>query len=112
MRSLSQALNALILVVEDTLTKPARYQTIVQDSGFSELAAEIRRHDAKPAEHIRCTYSAIAIVYLLEAFYAGGGEPTSPWLSAVGAALPLLRGEAWQAFRNEKAQAAPEEYRR
>ncbi|MDA9521662.1 hypothetical protein XI06_15260 [Bradyrhizobium sp. CCBAU 11434] len=112
MRTLSRTLNDLILVVEDTLTRPARYQTIVADRKFPDLAAEIRVFDAKPAEHARCTNAAMAIVHLLEAFYASDCEATSPWLSAVGAALPLLRTEAWQALRNEKAQSAPEEYRR
>ncbi|MBY9027922.1 hypothetical protein K7459_30150, partial [Pseudomonas fluorescens] len=34
MRTLTQALNALIVVVEETLTKPARYQSIARDPAF------------------------------------------------------------------------------
>lgn len=113
MRTLVQALNALILVVEETLTKPARYQSIARDPAFSVLAAEIRAHDARPAEQLRCTHAAMAAVHLLEAFYACETlEADSPWLSPIGAVLPQLRGEAWQAFRNEKAQSSTEEYRR
>ncbi|WP_439399000.1 hypothetical protein ACRQ5Q_16750 [Bradyrhizobium sp. PMVTL-01] len=111
MRTLSQALNALILVVEETLTRPARYQSIARDPAFPGLAAEIRKYDSQPAEHTRCTHAAMAAVHLLEAFYASDVlEATSPWLSALGAMLPLLRGDAFQAFRNERA--AIEEMRR
>jgi len=114
MRTLSQALNALILVVEETLTRPARYRSIARDPGFPVLAAEIRRFDAQPAEHARCTHAAMAAVHVLEGFYESGSlEADSPWLSPLGATLPLLRGQAFQAFRNEKAQSSPQEgYRR
>lgn len=111
MRPLSQSLNALIMVVEETLMRPARYQSIARDPAFPVLAAEIRRIDAQPADQVRCTRAAMAAIHLLEAFYACDAlEATSPWLSAVGAVLPLLRGEAFQALRNERAVA--EETRR
>lgn len=104
MRTLSQAINALIMVVEETLTKPARYHSLARDPSFSALAAEIRSHDARPAEHKRCTYFAMATVYMLEALYACGAvEADSPILSPIGGALPFLRGEAWQALQNERA---------
>lgn len=111
MRPLSQALNALIMVVEETLTRPARYQSIARDPAFPVLAAEIRKVDAQPADQVRCTRAAMATIHLLEAFYASDAlEATSPWLSAIGAVLPLLRGDAFQALRNERT--ATEEYRR
>jgi hypothetical protein len=113
MRSLSQSLNALILVVEDTLTKPARYQSIARNPAFPDLAAEIRAHDARPSEHKRCTYFAMAAVYMLEALYACDTlEADSPILSPIGGVLPFLRGDAWQALLNEKAQPSTEGYRR
>jgi hypothetical protein len=91
MRTLTQALNALIMVVEETVARPGRYVSLARDPGFPELAAEIRKFDAQPAEHIRCTQAAMASLHLLEAFYADERQSaTSPWLSPLGATLPLL----------------------
>jgi hypothetical protein len=52
----------------------------------------------------------MVMITAVEAFRAGEREATSPWLSVIGAALPLLRGDAWLALRSERA--ASEETRR
>ncbi|MBR1150124.1 hypothetical protein JQ575_05620 [Bradyrhizobium sp. JYMT SZCCT0428] len=108
MRPLSQTLNDLIGFAEETVTRPNRYSGHALGARFGELAAEIRGADARPAEAVRTTRAAMVMVYALEGFYAGEPEAgsrslESPWLMLAGAALPLLRVEAWIAFNNEKA---------
>ncbi|MEY9466320.1 hypothetical protein ABH973_006733 [Bradyrhizobium ottawaense] len=111
MRPLSQTLTELIGFTEELLIRPARHHGMAADTRFAVLAQEIRDADKRPAESIRCTASGIAIVACIEAFFAGEMDPGARWLSAIGALLPILRGEAWQAVRNEK-DAAGEGYRR
>lgn len=111
MRPLSQTLTDLIGFTEELLTKPARHHALAADIIFGVLAREVREADKRPAEGIRCTASGVAIVACIEAFFAGEMDPGSRWLSAIGALLPILRGEAWQALRNEK-EAGGEGYRR
>lgn len=111
MRPLSQTLTELIALTEELLTKPARHHGLAADIRFAVLAQEIRDADKRPAEGIRCTASGVAIVACTEAYFAGEMDPGSRWLSAIGALLPILRGEAWQALRNER-EAAGEGYRR
>ncbi|BAL75975.1 hypothetical protein [Bradyrhizobium cosmicum] len=111
MRPLSQTLTELIGFTEELLTKPARHHGLAADTRFALLAQEIRDADKRPAEGIRCTSSGVAIVACTESYFAGELDPTSRWLGAIGGLLPLLRGEAWQAMRNEK-DASGEAYRR
>ncbi|MBR0855641.1 hypothetical protein [Bradyrhizobium liaoningense] len=111
MRPLSQALTELIGFTEELLTKPARHHGMATDTRFAVLAQEIRDADRRPAEGIRAMGSGIAIVACIEAFFAGEMDPGSRWLAAIGALLPILRSEAWQALRTEK-EAAGEVYRR
>jgi hypothetical protein len=111
MRPLSQTLIELIGFTEELLTKPARHHGLAADTRFPVLAQEVRDADKRPSEGLRCTASGVAIVACTEAFFAGEMDPGSRWLAAIGALLPILRGEAWQATRNEK-DAAGEGYRR
>ncbi|UPT93922.1 hypothetical protein J4G48_0031935 [Bradyrhizobium barranii subsp. apii] len=111
MRPLSQTLTELIGFTEELLTRPARHHGLAADTRLAVLAREIRDADRRPAEGIRCTASGFAILACTEAFFAGEMDPGSRWLSAIGALLPILRVEAWQALRNEK-EVAGEEYRR
>lgn len=107
MRPLSQTLTDLIVVAEDLVMR-SRFGT---DPGkFSELAAEIRAADARPAEGERTTCAAMVTVTAIEAFRAASADAARPWLMLIGAALPLLRTDAWIAFNQEKA--AREETRR
>ena len=103
-RPLSQTLNALILVTEETLTRPARYRTMAHDPAFGALAAEIRAADARPAVGKRCTRIAVAVVNVLEEFFAGDLDPRSRLLCCLGALLPDLRDQAWTAIGQEKAE--------
>lgn len=105
MRPLSQTLTELIGFTEEVVTKPARYHGIPGVTGLLDLAREIRDADRRPAEGFRTTASGLAIVACLEAFFAGAMDPGSRWLSAIGALLPILRTEAWQALRNERDAA-------
>ncbi|CUT12510.1 hypothetical protein BF49_3590 [Bradyrhizobium sp.] len=112
MRPLSQTLTDLIGFTEELLTRPARHHGLAADTRFAALAQEVRDSDRRPAEGIRCTASGVAIIACTEAFFGGEMDPGSRWLSAIGALLPILRTEAWQALRNEKDVAAGEGYRR
>lgn len=110
MKPLSQTLTEMIGFTEEVLIRPARHYGLAADPRFAQLAHEIRAADRRPAESIRCTHAGIAIVAAMEGFFAGEMDPGSRWLSAIGALLPILRGEAWQALRNERAMS--EETRR
>lgn len=111
MRPLSQVLNDLIMVAEEALTRPARYQSLARNPRFPPLLQEIRDAEARPSEGVRCTAAGLATALALEAFYSTDVDATSRWLAAIGALLPILRREARQALRNEK-EAAGEGYRR
>ncbi len=107
MRPLSQVLTDLVAFAEETVTKPNRYSGSALAARFGGLAVEVREADARPAEAVRTTRAAMAMVYVLEGFYAcNAGSQETPWLMLIGAALPVLRDDAWIAFNNEKAARA------
>lgn len=106
MRPFSEVLTDLIGFAEETITRPARYHGLSIDPRFDALAAEIRHADGLPAESVRTTRAGVVMVTVLEEFFAGGREITSPMLALAGAALPWLRAEAWAAYRNEKETRA------
>ena len=101
MRPISETLKILIATVEDVVRLPQKAQSLRQ-SAFPELAAEIRRLDRLPAEGVRTTAAAVVMVTCLEQLADGLNEKGSPWLMLAGAALPLLRAEAWSALNNER----------
>jgi hypothetical protein len=102
MRPLSETLTDLIAFAEETITHPRRVPNLGDTGRFPQLAAEIRRADARPADGVRATRTGLVMVIALEAFFAGDREPTSQLLGLAGCALPWLRGEAWIAMKNEK----------
>jgi len=102
MRSLSETLIDLIGFAEDVITKPSKHYGPYVDPRFAVLAVEIRHADSMPAEGKRTTRAGLVVVIYLEEFFASDREPTSHFLGKVGNDLPWLRGEAWQARRNEK----------
>lgn len=102
MRLLSETLIDLIGFAEQTITRPAKHYGFTIDAQFAQLAAEVRRAAAMPAEGIRTTQAALVMVITLEEFFASDREATSQLLGIAGVALPWLRGEAWTARRNEK----------
>lgn len=103
MRALSAVLYDLIGVAEEVVTRP---RLVDQSFKFSALGSEVRYADALPAEGVRTTRAAMVMVIALEEFRNGDREPGSPWLMMAGATLPLLRGEAWAATKNEKEARA------
>lgn len=110
MRPLSQVLTELITIAESMVTR-ARYASPAPIGQFSVLAAEVREAEQRPAaDGRRATYGAIVMINAIEAYHATGGEQGSPWQMLIGAALPLLRTDAWLAFNQEKA--AQQETRR
>lgn len=100
MRPISESLKILIATAEDLIRRPQLPSAL--PVAFAELAAEIRRVDAQPAEAERVTAAAMVMVIAMEKFFAGPHENTSPWLMLVGATLPLLRTDAWLAFNIER----------
>jgi len=102
MRPLSEILTDLIGFTELTITRPAKHYGFAVDQSFTDLAAEVRRADALPAEGVRTTRAALVTVILLEEFFASDRDATSRLLMLAGAALPWLRCEVWIAHRNEK----------
>jgi hypothetical protein len=108
MRPLSETLLDLVGFAEEVITRPAKYFMPAMDDRlrFNSLAAEIRKADVTPAEGVRTTRAALVMVIVLEEFLAGDREPTSHFLGHAGITLPWLRGEAWQARRNEKEARA------
>src|SRR5690242_9577940 len=98
MRELSAQLTALIAIAEDVLRRD-RLPLVP----FADLAAEIRHAHALPADGVRCTNAAIAVLAALDGLMAApDGKSPMPWVMLVGAALPLLRAEAYQALCNER----------
>jgi hypothetical protein len=106
-KRLSETLNALIGVAEEMMRKPVAQAIAYLPPAYAAIGAEVRRVHALPADGPRATRAGIVMCEALEAFDATGADR---WQMLVGATLPLLRSEAWLAFRNERAQA--EESRR
>jgi len=107
MKPLSQHLTDLIALVQDTIR--AGYLPAAEIRPFYALAVEIRRIHALPAEGARCTHAAAAVLELFEGIElckSGEGDKRAPWLMLIGAALPLLRAEAYQQFLNEREVSA------
>lgn len=102
MRALSEALNVLIATAQDVINKPQMVPA--QIPGFAELATEIREAEARPAEGIRCTRAALVMLHAIEGFCESRDtvQLENPWLMLAGATLPLLRVDAYRAFRAEK----------
>jgi hypothetical protein len=98
MKYLSQLLTELIVIVEGIVRAP----TMSIPRTFDGLAAEIRHAHGLPAEGIRCTHSAAAVLELIEGLRTDLGIDEAPWLMLIGAALPLLRTEAYQQMLNER----------
>ncbi|WP_316228349.1 MULTISPECIES: hypothetical protein [unclassified Bradyrhizobium] len=107
MKPLSQHMTDLIAIAEDIVRPP---EPMVLPK-FDAVAAEIRRIDALPAEDERCTHCAMAMIDLIEGLRFAAqrrsqpGISRTPWLMLIGAALPLLRAEAYRQFVAEKELA-------
>lgn len=103
MRELSKTLGALIDIANHVVTRHGlTLGGDIVNNHFAEVAAEIRAADSRPAEGIRCTNAALAMVIALEAYRDGERDPGSPWLMIAGALLPILRTDAWRALNDEK----------
>jgi hypothetical protein len=109
MRPLSETLGDLIVLAEQTVTKPSRYLRPADVEAFAAIAVEVREAEARPAEDVRTTRAAVMMVNAIEEFLASGQGSenlSNPWLMLAGATLPLLRVDAWRAFNNEKQARA------
>ena len=100
MKPLSEHLTELIDIAECVMRRPAQQIVSALPPGFSAAAAEIRRVHALPAEAARTTRAGIVICEAIEGFAADGRD--YHWQMLIGATLPVLRREAYIAFRNER----------
>jgi hypothetical protein len=101
MKTLSDTLGVLIATSEDILRRPVTSMPTMLPAAFEILAAEIRRADGRPAESVRTTRAAVIMVTAIEAFFPESNGDHH-WQMLIGATLPLLKREAWQAMRNER----------
>ena len=112
MKPLSELLTRLIASAEDIMRKPHHWTATPSHltEAYKELASEIRRIDALPCEgSARATRAGVITCTAIEAFFSEQNN-LHHWQMIIGATLPLLRIDAWQAIKNEKA--AGEETRR
>jgi hypothetical protein len=105
MKSLSEHLTILAATAEDIMRRPAHEIPTALPPAFAELACEIRAADGRPAEGIRTTRAGVIMVTAIEAFFAER-DGVHHWQMLIGATLPILKREAWQAFSNERAARA------
>ncbi len=99
MKPLSEHLTVLIATAEDIVRRPAQIPTQLPVS-LVELFAEIRAADARPAEGARSTRAGMMMINAIEGFFEHGDDR---WQILIGATLPVLRREAWQALRVERS---------
>lgn len=103
MRELSKTLTDLITVAGNVVSRHGlSLGGNIVDDRFTIIAQEVRAADARPAEGVRCTNAALAMVIALEAYRDGDRIPGAPWLMVAGCLLPILREDAWRAFNDEK----------
>ena len=108
MTPLSKILTTLIGVAEEVVRRP----TMPLPPGYRAIAAEVRRVHGLPAELTRTTRAGVVMCEALDAFI--GDRSDHRWHMLIGATLPLLRNEAFEALCNERkvALSAAEEFRR
>lgn len=99
MKPLSQHLTDLIAIVDDL----NRNGWLTQQEGFVKVRAELRHLHETPCEGIRRTYSAAVVIDVIEGLQAAEGEKKRAWMVLLGAALPMLRDDAYQAYTSEFA---------
>ena len=104
MKPLSEHLVALIATAED-IVRASSEAPLRLRPGFAELANAIRRAHELPSVGVRATRAGVIMVTAIEGFANGSADR---WQMLIGAALPLLRQEAWQALRNEKEERQAE----
>jgi hypothetical protein len=97
MKELSAELTGLIAIAEDIVLR-GRPQALA--ASYPTLAARIHYAHGLPADGPRCTHAAVLTVAAIDGWRASDGAPL--WAALIGAALPLLRAEAFQALCNEK----------
>src|SRR5262245_33672769 len=98
MKPLSETLTVLIATAEDIMRRPAQQMVTSAPPAFAALAVQIRYAHDLPAEAVRTTRAGIVMCEAIEAFLAEGSDR---WQMLIGATLPVLRHEAFLAFRNE-----------
>ncbi|WP_296741377.1 hypothetical protein [Mesorhizobium sp.] len=89
------------MFAEEVVARPLLDSRFVGDR-FAMLASEIRCADARPAEGVRATSAALVMITAINEFRHAPRERSSAWLMLIGAALPLLRQETFEAMNDER----------
>lgn len=102
MKPLSQQMSSLISIAEDVLIGRRAAWTRLEEHELT-LFAELRRIDRLPAEGVRRTCAAMVMISAIEGLQnVGSEEGRTRWLMLIGAALPLLKNDAWHRLCDER----------
>lgn len=113
MRPLSHVLQDLLIVAEAVVARPVGHGMVLRErvERFAQLAAEVRRHDALPAEEARATCGGVGLALSIEqhwrAVEARNELLATLWLAGVGVLMPIVRTEAFIAMTNERGVRRP-----
>jgi hypothetical protein len=102
-KSLYTTLSNLVVLAEEVITRP-RFDRITFGGRLSDLAVEVRSADARPAEDVRTTQVAMVMIICLEEIRDRNEDAAMHWRMLAGASLPMLRGDAWLAMKQEREQ--------
>lgn len=100
-RPLYTTLSSLVVLAEEVITRP-RFDRITFGDRLSDLAVEVRSADARPAEDVRTTQAAMVMVVCLEEIRDRDEDAAVHWRMLAGATLPMLRGDAFREFRQQR----------
>lgn len=103
-KPISGILSSLIVVAEEIITRPS---IVLQSPRTQErvalLSVDVREADDQLYEGEPTTSSGLVMITALEQYLIHQGKGLAGmWLVLAGAALPLLREEAFKALENER----------
>ncbi len=103
-KPVSGILSNLIVLAEEIVTRPSIVLTSPRtQERVALLSVDVREADAQMYEGEPTTSSGVVMIMALEQYLIHEGKGLAPmWLALAGAALPLLREEAFKALTNER----------
>jgi hypothetical protein len=100
-KPLHSTLSNLIVLAEEVIVKP-HFDRFVFAERLCDLACEVRSADSRPAEDIRTTQAAMVMVICLEEIRDRDEDGAIHWRMLAGTTLPMLRGDAFREFRQQR----------